>query len=70
MKPITWLALGAAAFVALALFAGKDDLRRFRTDIYDCLTARGGMTYVISSAIQSGSALPWIELHCESGSLP
>ena len=30
MKPITWLALGAAAFVALALFAGKDDLRRFR----------------------------------------
>ena len=30
MKPITWLALGAAAFVALALFAGKDDIRRFR----------------------------------------
>ncbi len=29
MKPITWLALGAA-FVALALFAGKDDIRRFR----------------------------------------
>lgn len=30
MKPITWVALGAAAFVALALFAGKDDIRRFR----------------------------------------
>jgi hypothetical protein len=30
MKPITWLALGAAVFVALALFAGKDDIRRFR----------------------------------------
>jgi hypothetical protein len=30
MKPITWLALGAAAFVALALFVGKDDLRLFR----------------------------------------
>ena len=30
MKPITWLALGATAFVALALFAGKDDVRRFR----------------------------------------
>ena len=30
MKPITSLALGAAAFVALALFAGKDDIRRFR----------------------------------------
>jgi hypothetical protein len=30
MKPITWLALSAAAFVALALFAGKDDIRRFR----------------------------------------
>jgi hypothetical protein len=30
MKPITWLALGAAAFVAVALFAGKDDIRRFR----------------------------------------
>ena len=29
MKPITWLALGAA-FVAVALFAGKDDIRRFR----------------------------------------
>jgi hypothetical protein len=29
MKPITWLALGAAGFVALALFAGKDDIRRF-----------------------------------------
>ncbi len=30
MKPITWLGLGATAFVALALFAGKDDIRRFR----------------------------------------
>ena len=30
MKPITWMAFGTAAFVALALFAGKDDLRRFR----------------------------------------
>ena len=30
MKPITWLALGATAFVALALFAGQDDIRRFR----------------------------------------
>ena len=30
MKPITWLALCATAFVALALFAGKDDIRRFR----------------------------------------
>ena len=30
MKPITWLVLGAAAFVAVALFAGKDDIRRFR----------------------------------------
>jgi hypothetical protein len=30
MKPITWLALGTAAFVALALYAGKDDIRRFR----------------------------------------
>ena len=30
MKPITWLALGTAAFVAVALFAGKDDIRRFR----------------------------------------
>ena len=30
MKPITWLALGATAFVALAVFAGKDDIRRFR----------------------------------------
>jgi hypothetical protein len=29
MKPITCVALGAAAFVALALFAGKDDIRRF-----------------------------------------
>jgi len=30
MNPITWVALGAAAFVALALFAGEDDIRRFR----------------------------------------
>ena len=30
MKPITWLALGAAASVTVALFAGKDDIRRFR----------------------------------------
>ena len=30
MKPITWLALGTTAFVAVALFAGKDDIRRFR----------------------------------------
>lgn len=30
MKPITWVALGAAGFVALALFAGQDDIRRFR----------------------------------------
>jgi hypothetical protein len=29
MRPITWLALGASAFVALVLFAGKDDIRRF-----------------------------------------
>jgi hypothetical protein len=30
MKRITWVALGATAFVALALFAGKNDIRRFR----------------------------------------
>ena len=30
MKRITWVALGATAFVALALFAGKDDIRRMR----------------------------------------
>jgi len=30
MKRITWVALGATAFVALALFAGKDDIRRLR----------------------------------------
>lgn len=30
MKLITWLALAATAFVALALFAGKDDIRRIR----------------------------------------
>jgi hypothetical protein len=30
MKPITWVALAATAFVALALFTGKDDIRRIR----------------------------------------
>lgn len=30
MKRITWVALGATALVAVALFAGKDDIRRFR----------------------------------------
>jgi hypothetical protein len=30
MKRITWVALGATAFVTLALFAGKDDIRRLR----------------------------------------
>ena len=30
MKPITLVALAATAFVALALFAGKDDIRRLR----------------------------------------
>ena len=32
MKRTTWAALGAAAFLALAvaLLAGKDDIRRFR----------------------------------------
>ncbi len=30
MKLITWVALAATAFVALALFAGKDDIRRLR----------------------------------------
>ena len=32
MKCTTWAALGTAAFLALAvaLFAGKDDIRRFR----------------------------------------
>ena len=30
MKLITWLALAATAFVAMALFAGKDDIRRIR----------------------------------------
>ena len=30
MRPITWVALAATAFVALALFAGKDDIRRLR----------------------------------------
>lgn len=30
MKRITWVALAAAAFLALGLLAGKDDIRRFR----------------------------------------
>jgi hypothetical protein len=30
MKCTTWAALAAAAFLALALVAGKDDIRRFR----------------------------------------
>jgi hypothetical protein len=30
MKRIMWVALPAAAFLALALLAGKDDIRRFR----------------------------------------
>jgi hypothetical protein len=30
MKRITWVALGATTFVALALYAGKDDIRRLR----------------------------------------
>jgi hypothetical protein len=30
MKRITWVAVGATAFVALGLFAGKDDIRRLR----------------------------------------
>jgi hypothetical protein len=30
MKPIAWVALAATAFVVLALFAGKDDIRRLR----------------------------------------
>jgi len=30
MKPITWVALAATAFLALALFAGKEDIRRLR----------------------------------------
>lgn len=30
MKPIVWVALAATAFLALALFAGKDDIRRLR----------------------------------------
>ncbi len=30
MKLITWGALAATAFVALALVAGKDDIRRLR----------------------------------------
>lgn len=30
MKRITWVALGATAFAAVALFAGKDDIRRLR----------------------------------------
>jgi hypothetical protein len=30
MKRTTWVALAATAFLVLALFAGKDDIRRFR----------------------------------------
>ena len=30
MKTITWAALAAAAIVAVALVAGKDDIRKFR----------------------------------------
>jgi hypothetical protein len=30
MKRTTWAALAVAAVVAVALFAGKDDIRRFR----------------------------------------
>jgi hypothetical protein len=30
MKCIPWVTLGAITFVALALFAGKNDIRRFR----------------------------------------
>jgi hypothetical protein len=30
MKPIAWVALAATTFLALALFAGKDDIRRLR----------------------------------------
>jgi hypothetical protein len=30
MKRITWVALTGTALVALALFAGKDDIRRLR----------------------------------------
>jgi hypothetical protein len=29
MKRTTWAAMGAAAFLAVALLAGKDDIRRF-----------------------------------------
>jgi hypothetical protein len=30
MKRTAWVALAAAAFLAIALLAGKDDIRRFR----------------------------------------
>jgi hypothetical protein len=30
MRLITWVALAATTFVALALFVGKDDIRRLR----------------------------------------
>lgn len=30
MKRTTWAALAVAAVVAVALFAGKDDIRKFR----------------------------------------
>jgi hypothetical protein len=30
MKSITWAALAVAAVVAVALVAGKDDIRKFR----------------------------------------
>jgi hypothetical protein len=30
MKRTTWVALAAAAVLALAVIAGKDDIRRFR----------------------------------------
>jgi hypothetical protein len=31
MKRTTWTALAAAAVVAVALFVGKDDIRKFRS---------------------------------------
>jgi hypothetical protein len=30
MKRITWVTLAATTFLAVALLAGKDDIRRFR----------------------------------------
>jgi hypothetical protein len=30
MKRTTWAAVGVAAFLAIALLAGKDDIRRLR----------------------------------------